>query len=165
MVVADKFSVTGVFPIGRRHCVVCKVVMAQPKTAVSECAVGLSIGRVESIVLRSVECVDDEKLQRSSAQGYIIVREIVTAGVCDDGCGRWCGCFVRRVQGVFVYGRHRPALMISLAAARARFCQLSNRLRGSNYRRARSAGRVYTGASTAQSVHLMLELQWTRDQR
>jgi hypothetical protein len=32
--------------------------------------------------------------------GYIIDRDIVTVGVCDDGCGGWCGCFVRRVQGV-----------------------------------------------------------------
>jgi hypothetical protein len=44
--------------------------------------------------------VDDEELQRSSAQGYIIVRDSVTVGVCDDGSGRWCGCFVRWVQGV-----------------------------------------------------------------
>jgi hypothetical protein len=51
--------------------------------------------------------------------GYIIDRDIVTVSVCDDGCGVWCGCFVRRMQGVFVYGRHRPALMISLAGARA----------------------------------------------
>jgi hypothetical protein len=96
MRVADKFPIAGVFPIGRRHCVVCKlqVVTAQPKIAVSECTVGKSIGRV-SIVLYRVEQVDVEEFQRSSAQGYIIVRDIVTVGVCDGRCGGWCGCFVR----------------------------------------------------------------------
>jgi hypothetical protein len=56
MRVADKFPIAGVFPIGRRHCVVCKlqVVTAQPKIAVSECTVGKSIGRV-SIELYRVE--------------------------------------------------------------------------------------------------------------
>jgi hypothetical protein len=39
-------------------------------------------------------------------------------------------CFVR-FQGLFVYGRHRPKPMISLAEARARVCQLSRRHRGS----------------------------------
>lgn len=39
-------------------------------------------------------------------------------------------CFVR-LQGLFVYGRHRPKPMISLAEARARVCQLSRRHRGS----------------------------------
>jgi hypothetical protein len=81
--------------------------------------VGKSIGRV-SIVLYGMVQADGEESQRSSAQGYIIDRDIVTVGVCEDGCGGRCGCFVRRVQGVFVYGRYRPALMISLAGARAR---------------------------------------------
>jgi hypothetical protein len=59
--------------------------------------VGTSIERAVSIVLynEEVECAIVGGLQRSSAQGYIMVRDIVTVGVCDDGCGRWCGCFVR----------------------------------------------------------------------
>jgi hypothetical protein len=52
-------------------------------------------------------------------RGYIIVRDIVTVGVCEGRWGRWCGCFVE-LQGLFVYGRHRPTSMISLADARAR---------------------------------------------
>jgi hypothetical protein len=69
--------------------------MVQPKKAVSECTVGISIGWAVSIVLYSVESANVEQLQRSSAQGYMIVRDIVTVGRCDGGCGGWCGCFVR----------------------------------------------------------------------
>jgi hypothetical protein len=76
------------------------------------------IGRVVPIVLCDVVYAIVEEPQRSSAQGYIIVRDIVTVDVCDDGCGQWRGCFLR-LQGLFVYGRHWPTPMISLAAARA----------------------------------------------
>jgi hypothetical protein len=59
----------------------------------SECTVETSTGRVVPIVLYKVEveCAIVGELQRSSTQGYIMVRDIVTVGVCDDVCGRWCG--------------------------------------------------------------------------
>jgi hypothetical protein len=56
---------------------------------VSACTVGISIARVVPIVLYSGKFVNGEEFQRSSAQGYIIDRDIVSVGVCDDGDGRW----------------------------------------------------------------------------
>lgn len=54
---------------------------------------------VVTIVLCSYDGGGVGELQRSSAQGYIIVRDIVTVGVCDGGSGRRCGCF-EPLQGV-----------------------------------------------------------------
>jgi hypothetical protein len=85
MRVPDKLPIAGVFPVDRRHRVWSEVVAVQPKTVVMECTAG---GRLDASATRAVQwrmCASRENFSGSARRGYIIVRDIVSVGVCGGG--------------------------------------------------------------------------------